>query len=102
MSKELELTLVNEWSRWPFQSVPNESWLVMATRGLFCIAVLALIVIFIRVMFGPKGFFRDEEIYEESRMLIREEREQVEEDYKQNKISEREYTSRMRHLKEDK
>lgn len=73
------LSLLNfsevDWSYWPFGEGFTGSWILALTKFLFIGAILAVILGFLRLLFGPKGFFRDEEMdreAEEERQKVRE------------------------------
>lgn len=64
-----------DWSYWPFGEGFTGSWILALTKFLFIGAILAVILGFLRLLFGPKGFFRDEEMdreAEEERQKVRE------------------------------
>ncbi|WP_035243867.1 SHOCT domain-containing protein [Desulfonatronovibrio hydrogenovorans] len=64
-----------DWSYWPFGEGMTGSWILTLTKFIFIGVILAVILGFLRVLFGPKGFFRDEEMdreAEEERQRVRE------------------------------
>ncbi|RQD64639.1 MAG: SHOCT domain-containing protein [Desulfonatronovibrio sp. MSAO_Bac4] len=64
-----------DWSYWPFGEGFTGSWILTLTKFIFVGVILAVILGFLRLLFGPKGFFRDEEMdreAEEERQKVRE------------------------------
>ncbi len=64
-----------DWSMWPFGPGFTGSWLLTVTKFVFIGVILALIMLGLRLLFGPKGPLRDKDLDREAE----EERKQVQE-----------------------
>lgn len=51
-----------DWSYWPFGEGLTGSWILTLSKFVFIGAILAVILGFLRILFGPNGFFRDKEM----------------------------------------
>ncbi|MFN2267185.1 MAG: SHOCT domain-containing protein [Desulfonatronovibrio sp.] len=83
-----------DWSYWPFGEGFTGSWILALTKFLFIGAILAVILGFLRLLFGPKGFFRDEEMdreAEEERQKVREAVDVLRQRLSRGEITEEEY-----------
>ncbi|MGL1862135.1 MAG: SHOCT domain-containing protein [Pseudodesulfovibrio sp.] len=54
------------WRAWPFNAGYGESILPSVARLVFVSFIFGLIILFLRVLFGPNGYFRDEELDREA------------------------------------
>ncbi|WP_022661903.1 SHOCT domain-containing protein [Paucidesulfovibrio longus] len=88
----------NGWEFWPFSSGYGEKWLPMIARIGFMLAIFAVIAIFLRIQFGPNGFFRDKELDREAEELRRQELAELEAEYRRGEWSERQYRRKKRHI----
>lgn len=55
-----------DWSAFPFGPGFTGSWLLAICKFLFIGLILALIMVVLRWLFGPKGFLRDKELDREA------------------------------------
>ena len=51
-----------EFDFWPFSMGMNESWLFSVSRIAFMLAIMGAILLFLRLLYGPKGIWRDHEL----------------------------------------
>ncbi len=51
-----------EFEFWPFSMGMNESWLFSLSRIVFMLIIMGSILLFLRVLYGPKGIWRDHEL----------------------------------------
>ncbi|BCS87420.1 SHOCT domain-containing protein [Pseudodesulfovibrio sediminis] len=89
-----------EWRAWPFNSGYGEKILPAIARLVFVSAIMGVILLFLRLLFGPGGPLRDKEMDEEARIETEQERAEVEELFAKGEISELDYKARMKHLKD--
>ncbi|RQD68118.1 MAG: SHOCT domain-containing protein [Desulfonatronovibrio sp. MSAO_Bac4] len=64
-----------DWSYWPFGEGFTGSWILTLSKFVFIGVILAVILGFLRILFGPKGIFRDKEMdleAEQERERVRE------------------------------
>ncbi len=50
------------WSQWPFGASVTGSWLLALSKFVFIGIILAVIILILRFVFGPKGALRDKEL----------------------------------------
>lgn len=87
------------WRAWPFNAGYGEQLLPAIARMVFVTMIFGVIILFLRVLFGPNGFFRDEEMDREAEEEIRQEKAELEEQLANGEISEVEYQIKMRAYK---
>ncbi|MFO7727667.1 MAG: SHOCT domain-containing protein [Desulfonatronovibrio sp.] len=64
-----------DWSYWPFGEGFTGSWILILSKFVFIGLILAVIIGFLRLLFGPGGMFRDKEMdleAEQERQKVRE------------------------------
>jgi len=88
------------WRAWPFNSGYGEHILPAIARLVFVSLIFAVIVIFLRVLFGPNGYFRDEEMDREADEERRQERAELDKLLEKGEISEMEHSVKMRSLRD--
>lgn len=69
-------------------------------RLAFVTLILGAIVLFLRVLFGPNGFFRDEEMDREAEEERRQERAELDAMLSKGEITEMDHKIRMKSLKD--
>jgi len=88
------------WRAWPFNAGYGEHILPAIARMGFIILIFAVIIIFLRVLFGPKGRFRDHEMDREAREQTAAERAALEQRLARGEITEFEYKILIKGLKD--
>ncbi|QGY40993.1 SHOCT domain-containing protein [Pseudodesulfovibrio cashew] len=88
------------WRAWPFNSGYGEQIGPAIARMAFVALIFAVIILFLRVLFGPKGIFRDKEMDREAAEEVRRERAELEERFAKGDISEMEFNTKMKSLKD--
>ncbi|MGE4292809.1 MAG: SHOCT domain-containing protein [Desulfovibrio sp.] len=88
----------NGWEFWPFSSGYGEKWLPMIARMGFMLVIFGIIALFLRLLFGPKGFLRDKEMDREAEELRRQELDELEEEYRNGEWTETQYRRRKRNI----
>lgn len=86
------------WEFWPFSSGYGEKWLPLIARIGFMVAIFALIALFLRVLYGPKGIFRDKEMDREADELRRQELAELEAEFSRGEWTQGQYRRRKRHI----
>lgn len=89
-----------QWRAWPFNSGYGEHMVPAIARMVFVAMIFGAIILFLRMLFGPKGFLRDEEMDREAEEEIRRERAELEKKFADGEISEAEYVVKMKSLKD--
>lgn len=89
-----------QWRAWPFNSGYGEHILPAVARLLFVSLIIGAVLLFLRLLFGPGGPLRDKELEEEARIETERERAETEELFARGEITEMEYKTRMKRLKD--
>lgn len=89
-----------QWRAWPFNSGYGEHILPAIARFIFISLIMGVILLFLRLLFGPGGPLRDKELEEEARIETEKERAELEELFAQGEITEMEYNIKMKALKD--
>ncbi len=87
-----------QWRAWPFNSGYGEHILPAIARLAFVTIIMGGIILFLRVMFGPNGYFRDEEMDREAEEQTQREKAQLDELLAKGEITENEHTIRVKRL----
>lgn len=87
-----------QWRAWPFNSGYGEHILPSIARLVFVSLIIGSIILFLRVMFGPNGYFRDEEMDREAAEQTAKEVAQLDELLANGKIDENEHAIRVKRL----
>ena len=86
------------WQMWPFGPGYGESLLPTVAKMLFVGAILGLICLFLRFLYGPKGIFRDHEMDREAEEMKAREREELRLRLEAGDIDQAEYDWEMKRL----
>lgn len=88
------------WRAWPFNSGYGENILPTIARLVFVIMIFVVILVFLRVMFGPNGYFRDEEMDREADEQRAEEMAALEEEFAKGTMSDMEFQIRKKSIQD--
>ncbi len=91
----------SDWDFWPFGRGLTGGWVMILSKFVFIGAILAVILGFLRLLFGPAGYFRDKEMdleAEEERKRIREAVDLLRQRLARGEISEEEFMRKKRLL----
>lgn len=86
------------WRAWPFNAGYGEQLLPSLARLAFVTIILAAILLFLRFLFGPGGWLRDEELDREAEEERRIERAELDALLAKGEISELQYQMKMKSL----
>lgn len=89
-----------QWRAWPFNSGYGEHILPSLARFVFVALIFGVILLFLRLLFGPGGPLRDMELDREAREETARERAELEEQFAKGEVSEIEYKLKMKSLKD--
>ncbi|WP_319585049.1 SHOCT domain-containing protein [uncultured Pseudodesulfovibrio sp.] len=89
-----------EWRAWPFNSGYGEHILPAVARLLFVTMIMGVILLFLRLLFGPGGPLRDKELEEEARLETEQERAELQKLFDEGEISEADFKVKMKRLKD--
>lgn len=87
------------WRAWPFNAGYGEHILPSIARMAFVTLIFGVIILFLRVLFGPKGFLRDEDMDREAEEIIRQEMAELDEEFEKGDMTEMEYKIREKKIK---
>ena len=87
-----------QWRAWPFNSGYGEHIIPAIARLAFVTIIMGAIILFLRAMFGPNGYFRDEEMDREAEEQTQREKAQLDELLAKGEINENEHAIRVKHL----
>ncbi|MDC0335433.1 SHOCT domain-containing protein [Pseudodesulfovibrio sp.] len=88
------------WRAWPFNAGYGEHILPAIARLAFVSLIFGVIILFLRILFGPKGFFRDEEMDREADELRQQEIAELDEQLKKGEVTEFEYEIRLKSIQD--
>ncbi|ADU62360.1 MAG: SHOCT domain-containing protein [Pseudodesulfovibrio sp.] len=88
------------WRAWPFNAGYGEHILPSIARMAFVVLIFAVIIIFLRILFGPNGPLRDKEMDREADEQRATERAALDAQLSRGDITEFEHTLRMKGLKD--
>ncbi len=75
------------WDTWPFTPGYGDFW-SSVTRAIFVALILGAILLFLRLLYGPKGIWRDKEMDREAEEARRKELEELDRKLRDGEISE--------------
>lgn len=90
--------LPSKWSGWPFHSGYGGDWQTTLATYAFAAVILAAICVFLRLLYGPKGIWRDHDMDREAEEMRRAERARLEADYRAGRVSQSEYEMKKRDI----
>lgn len=88
------------WRAWPFNAGYGEHLLPSIARMIFVSMIFGVIILFLRILFGPNGYFRDEEMDREAEEERRQERAELDAQLERGEITEVEHQVKMRSLRD--
>ena len=93
-----QLELPTKWTGWPFNSGYGGDWQTsLATYG-FSALILVLICVFLRLLYGPGGIWRDKELEREAEEARQQALDELQASLQAGMITEAEYTRKKRAL----
>lgn len=86
----------SKWSGWPFNYGFGGDWQTTLATFAFSALILAVICVFLRLLFGPRGIWRDKEMDREADEMRRREHAELDARYRAGRVSEAEYKTKKR------
>ena len=90
----------SKWDGWPFNSGYGGDWQTTLATYAFSAAILIAICVFLRLLYGPKGIWRDKDMEREAEAAKRRELAQLESSYRSGAMTEQEYTRKKRTIEQ--
>jgi len=87
-----QTALPSKWDGWPFNSGYGGDWQTSLATFAFSGLILAAICVFLRLLYGPKGIWRDKEMEREAEEATRRELAELEASFRAGNITELQYT----------
>lgn len=88
------------WRAWPFNAGYGEHMGPAIARVVFVALIFGVILLFLRVLFGPNGYLRDEELDREAEEQRVKERAALEAEFEKGGISEFEYKIKLKRIED--
>ncbi len=92
--------LPSKWDGWPFNSGYGGDWQTTLATYAFSALILAAICLFLRVLYGPNGIWRDKDMEREAEETKRRELAHLEESLRTGRITKLEYTMKKRSIEQ--
>lgn len=89
----------SKWDIWPFNAGYGGDWQTSLATYAFSALILGGICLFLRLLYGPKGIWRDKEMDQEAEAIIRRELRELEAQYASGRISQSLYEAKKRSLR---
>jgi len=93
-----QIALPSKWDGWPFNSGFGGDWQTSLATYAFSAVILAAICVFLRLLYGPKGIWRDKEMEREAEEARARELAQLEADLRSGRITQLQYTRKKKAL----
>ena len=90
----------SKWDGWPFNSGYGGDWQTTLATYAFSAAILIAICVFLRLLYGPKGIWRDKEMEREAEETKRRELSRLEESFRSGRITKLEHTMKKRNIEQ--
>lgn len=88
------------WRAWPFNAGYGEHILPSIARMVFVSMIFGVIIIFLRVLFGPNGFFRDAEMDREADEMRKKEKAELDAQLERGEVNEFEYKIKLKRIED--
>lgn len=88
----------SKWAFWPFNSGVTGDWETSLATYAFSFVILAAICLFLRLLYGPKGIWRDKEMDREAEELRRREHAQLDAEFRSGRITKQLYELKKRSI----
>lgn len=86
----------SKWAMWPFNSGVTGDWETSLATYAFSFVILGAICLFLRLLYGPKGIWRDKEMEREAEELRRSEHAHLDAEFRSGRISKQMYELKKR------
>ena len=95
-----QANLPTKWDIWPFNAGYGGDWQTSLATYAFSALILGVICVFLRLLYGPKGIWRDKEMDREAEAMTRRELQELAAQYSRGQISKRLYEAKKRSLEQ--
>lgn len=91
-----QAALPSKWSGWPFNSGFGGDWQTSIATYAYSALILGGICLFLRLLYGPKGIWRDKEMDREAEEIRRKAHAELDADFRAGRISTAQYERQKR------
>jgi len=98
LTVSVQTSTLSKWAGWPFNSGVSGDWETSLATYAFSFVILAAICLFLRLLYGPKGIWRDKEMEREAEENRRHEHAQLDADFRAGKLDRQRYELKKRSL----
>jgi len=95
-----QASLPSKWDRWPFNSGFGGDWQTSLATYAFSAAILAVICVFLRMLYGPGGIWRDKDMEREADEARRKALAALEAEYRSGRLSKAQYELKKKALEQ--
>ncbi|OIO00843.1 MAG: hypothetical protein AUJ49_09195 [Desulfovibrionaceae bacterium CG1_02_65_16] len=95
-----QIDLPSKWNGWPFNSGYGGDWQTSLATFAFSALILGGICLFLRLLYGPHGIWRDHEMDREAEETRRRERAELDAAYRAGRVSDAQYARKKRELEQ--
>lgn len=88
----------SKWAAWPFNSGVASDWETSLATYAFSFVILAAICVFLRLLYGPKGIWRDKDMDREAEEMRRREHERLDADFRAGRMTRQLYELKKRSI----
>lgn len=88
--------LPTKWTGWPFNAGYGGDWQTSLATYAFSFAILAVICLFLRLLYGPKGIWRDKEMEREAEEMRRKAHAELDADFRAGRLTKLQYDLKKR------
>jgi uncharacterized membrane protein len=90
--------LPSKWRIWPFNSGVNGDWETSIATYAFSALILGAICVFLRLLYGPKGIWRDKDMDREADEIRRRQHAELDAQFRAGRISEGMYRMKKKEI----
>lgn len=93
-----QAALPTKWTGWPFNAGYGGDWQTSLATYAFSALILGVICLFLRLLYGPKGFFRDHDMDREAEEITRRQLAALDDDLRAGRITKSLYDLKRKSL----
>jgi|GEM_PF-682749 Predicted membrane protein len=93
-----QVSLPTKWTGWPFNAGYGGDWATSLATYAYSALILGAICVFLRLLYGPKGIWRDKEMDREADEIRRRQHAELEASYRAGRLTEAQYRRKKRDI----
>lgn len=98
LTVSVQTSTPSKWAGWPFNSGVSGDWETSLATYAFSFVILAIICLFLRLLYGPKGIWRDKEMDREAEENRRQEHTRLDAEFRAGKLTKQLYELKKRSI----